>query len=443
MHSSMVDMAFPCELVNFDEHDHVHKCARFESGTVRVDRTSTAAALADAERIEREAIALAETGCMQRAAELFASAARLMPGEARFHEARAQCLLELDEFEGACEAAKMATKLRPDWCVANMTLGRALRNAGHLQEAVESFAHAKACLAAETDTDEDLEADLRAETAEAEALLEKHWERHHDVTVLLPPVPERVLRIRQCHECHYCFLGNEHGPGTSVRAAGVVLASRISSQPPPSSNFSSWQGTRVLELGSGTGVGGLAAAAAGAKVLLTDGEQLVSVMQRNIDLNAQLVATAGGDVECVGYDWLFSPPRCVLERTWDIVVCSDLVYAFASVQPFANVLALVLRTSKATAALYAHNPRSPELDAEMHAALAARGLKAKTFESARCSRPLRPTGNIGLPALERIVLIEISAERILPEDSDRSSSEGSRNAIDPGQGKVMAEVHCT
>ena len=68
-----------------------------------------------------------------------------------------------------------------------------------------------------------------------------------------------------------------------------------------------WPGAKALELGAGTGSGGLAAALMGGQVLLTDREPLLPVMELNIALNAAQIAKASGNVQCGAYDWLTQP----------------------------------------------------------------------------------------------------------------------------------------
>merc|ERR1711862_337991 len=115
---------------------------------------------------------------------------------------------------------------------------------------------------------------------------------------------------------------------------------------------------------------------------------------------------SGGHASCAAFDWMSLPPPAVSAQSWDLILCADLVYSFASVEPFVNALASVL-SSVATRsadeavsgyagasstglvkAVYAHNPRSPELDAQMHAALQARGLLTRVL-------PASPVAAVG------------------------------------------------
>lgn len=54
------------------------------------------------------------------------------------------------------------------------------------------------------------------------------------------------------------------------------------------------RGCRVIELGAGTGLPGLAAAACGCHVVLTDKPAYVPLLQRNIDANSTHIAEKGG-----------------------------------------------------------------------------------------------------------------------------------------------------
>ena len=54
------------------------------------------------------------------------------------------------------------------------------------------------------------------------------------------------------------------------------------------------RGRQVLELGSGTGIGGIAAALLGAQVVLTDRADTLPLLQRNVHLHAEAISQAGG-----------------------------------------------------------------------------------------------------------------------------------------------------
>merc|ERR1712039_902259 len=178
------------------------------------------------------------------------------------------------------------------------------------------------------------------------------------------------------------------------------------------------RGSRVLELGSGTGVAGLAvAAASAAKVLLTDRDSLVSLMQLNIDLNK--VALEGGDgcAECLAFDWLESAPQRIAETQWDLIVAADLVYSFNSVPLFVNTLAALLLKGSGSrcaqpsdrqplTAIYAHNPRSDDLDKQLQDALTGAGLSVKLLPR---PREFLPVGHISLDKLKKIQLMAITA----------------------------------
>mmetsp|Transcript_29719 Transcript_29719/g.81381 ORF Transcript_29719/g.81381 Transcript_29719/m.81381 type:complete len:432 (-) Transcript_29719:99-1394(-) len=377
------------------------------------DSVEAADAAATVARLDAEATAFAEDGHFRKAAELFARALRIAPREAKLHEARAQCLLELDDVAEACVAAAFATRIRPAWCAGHATLGRAQLNAGRLQDAVDSLTRAVELSA--VGEDPDLEADLLAELAEARRLLQLHWTEHHDLVVrfrsdgieadALAAAPRQSkLQIRQWLECSYCRLSGEQGPGGVVWAAGVVLATFIGSNAPPGPLLQ-WRGAKVLELGSGTGIGGLAAASRGSEVMLTDRDQLVPLMQLNIDLNHGETEAGAGSARCAAFDWSAPAPAEVsVGPLWDIVVAADLVYSFASVSPLVDTLAALVRPGGAAAGasvLYAHNPRSPELDAELRASLTGHGLRVRDLEMPHLTAPV---GRIGLSSLHRVVL---------------------------------------
>lgn len=59
----------------------------------------------------------------------------------------------------------------------------------------------------------------------------------------------------------------------------------------------------VLELGSGTGVVGIAAACSGAHVVATDRAGVLPLLRGNVQLNAAQIQAAGGSVRVMEYDW--------------------------------------------------------------------------------------------------------------------------------------------
>lgn len=82
---------------------------------------------------------LAAEGRFEAAAALFERALQLDGNAAAVHDMLAQCRMEQGQDEEAYEAACSAVCLRPEWPDALVTLGRAARNAGRLQEAATAF----------------------------------------------------------------------------------------------------------------------------------------------------------------------------------------------------------------------------------------------------------------------------------------------------------------
>eukprot|EP00775_Hariotina_reticulata_P006407 gene6407-6638_t len=127
----------------------------------------------------------------------------------------------------------------------------------------------------------------------------------------------RCLQVAEHH-----ILDNESG--SVVWDCGLVLAHFLIKQ--SQSGNIKLAGKRVIELGSGTGVVGLTAAALGAQqVLLTDRTQLVPQLLDNIQRNhLQHVASAAA------LDW-GQPLPPAAQPAYDLLLCSDLVYSESSV----------------------------------------------------------------------------------------------------------------
>lgn len=86
-------------------------------------------------------------------------------------------------------------------------------------------------------------------------------------------------------------------------------------------------GTRILELGSGTGAVGLVLAALGADVLLTDTVEHIPLLQHNIRIN-QESGVIRSHVEALVLDWREALPKWAEhpDKPFDAVVASDITY---------------------------------------------------------------------------------------------------------------------
>jgi len=100
----------------------------------------------------------------------------------------------------------------------------------------------------------------------------------------------------------------------------------------------------VLELGSGTGAAGLALAAAlPARAVLSDLPDALPNLRHNADLNAPLLASAGGAASVVPLPWgdaaaMREVAAARAEAPFDLVVASDVVYYEALVDPLIETL---------------------------------------------------------------------------------------------------------
>ena len=83
----------------------------------------------------------------------------------------------------------------------------------------------------------------------------------------------------------------------------------------------------ILEIGSGTGLVGIAAAAAlGAKVTVTDLSHVISNLQFNVEANADVVAAHGGCVRAASLHWGEPIDAELIGQEFDLILASDVVY---------------------------------------------------------------------------------------------------------------------
>ncbi|KAM4543198.1 protein N-lysine methyltransferase METTL21D [Odontesthes bonariensis] len=139
-----------------------------------------------------------------------------------------------------------------------------------------------------------------------------------------------ALQVKQC------YIGDV---GCVVWDAAMVLAKYLETKQfyDPSSEVNVWSGRTVLELGAGTGVVGLMAATLGAQVIVTDLEDLQSLLTVNIEENQALISS--GSITAKVLKWgddvsEFSPPP-------HYILMADCIYYEQSIVPLVESLKLL------------------------------------------------------------------------------------------------------
>ena len=301
------------------------------------------------------AVELAEAGRFAESLVMFDALVQVMPHDATAHEQRAQLLLELDLASEAVASAEHATTIQPEWAIGWLTLGRARLNAGAFGESAVALQRALALDSALLD-------EVADDLTRAQALHRRRDEAE------LPLHTGTTLRLQQWRDtgdagshqfresseqsqCLACPSRNSdqprQGTGTMVWECGIVLAKLLdhmaaggvmSSSPlhavyPARPSLSIGQqsagqllsGINVVELGAGTGIGGLAAAALGARVVLTDVASVVPLIAANVAANRDAIAHAGGEVVVTTLDW-DAESNTSADLGSDLVLAADALY---------------------------------------------------------------------------------------------------------------------
>ncbi|KAG2492771.1 hypothetical protein HYH03_008935 [Edaphochlamys debaryana] len=270
-------------------------------------------------------------------------------------------------WQEALDEAHEAVTLRPRWAPGLLTYGRCLRNCGLLDEALRALNAAAQVLGPthadsagppheapgsrtcahgggreygpedrgptsvpdpdlDSESESELDPDLAGEVASELAEVAELWGRRLARDVGLPG-----LRLQQDAGA----LGA--GPGRRVWECGVLLAAHLvrgeagaraahAHAPTPGSPASATAGggaeaeaaetsrghplagARVLELGCGSGLAGIAAAACGACCVLTDLPQQLPAAQAAVTAHFKLAAAAGGRLAVRALDWAEAGP---------------------------------------------------------------------------------------------------------------------------------------
>lgn len=100
---------------------------------------------------------------------------------------------------------------------------------------------------------------------------------------------------------------------------------------------------KILELGSGTGLVGIAAAVTlGSEVTVTDLPHVIPNLQFNVDANTDVIADHGGTVRAAPLRWGEEEDMEVIGRDYDLVLASDVVYHDHLYDPLMKTLRFLL-----------------------------------------------------------------------------------------------------
>jgi len=166
------------------------------------------------------------------------------------------------------------------------------------------------------------------------------------------------------------------GTGLTVWDGSVVLAKFLEAR------FASLAGERVLELGAGPGLAGLAAAALGADATITDLPYALG------GARAGAAASAGalrGRAAVEALDWRApgASPAAAAARAATLVLAADVVWVEELARPLAQTLGWLTRDrAPPPRVLVAHQSRARASDEAFAAALAAEGLAARALPHA-------------------------------------------------------------
>uniref|UniRef100_A0A7R9Z8M0 Calmodulin-lysine N-methyltransferase n=1 Tax=Chlamydomonas euryale TaxID=1486919 RepID=A0A7R9Z8M0_9CHLO len=150
------------------------------------------------------------------------------------------------------------------------------------------------------------------------------WSRMncHDTTLVEQEVMGHIIRLSQNP-------ASEH-LGTTVWDASIVLAKYLEKNM-RKGEFSRprLKGKRVLELGAGMGLGGMAFALLDANVVLTDTVDVVPLLKRNCEANLGC-----GTVQVRELDWYQPDQVLPLNPPFDYVIAADCIYHEHIVEQF-------------------------------------------------------------------------------------------------------------
>uniref|UniRef100_A0A7S3R5U3 Uncharacterized protein n=1 Tax=Dunaliella tertiolecta TaxID=3047 RepID=A0A7S3R5U3_DUNTE len=302
---------------------------------------------------------LAEAGQFQQAAKAFKTHLEHHDKDAQVQEMYAQVLQELERYDEAKEAAGKAVQLQPDWPDALATYARCCLNCGAVREALQAFNTARLLTPADVS--------IANEAEEAADLYSRQLS-------LLVGLPLRLLSHAPGS------VGAPGGPGSVVWDSGVLLAWYLRH----CLHCRELAGAPVVELGSGMGLVGLAAAMCGARAILTDTQEVLPSLTANVAANVEEVLKAGGSATAAMFDWnstIEGGLPASLELPSDLncgwILGADLVYSLQQVKPLVAALsALTSAHGPSVRVLLSHKHRSDSVDEALMVSLQAAGFQA-------------------------------------------------------------------
>ncbi len=153
------------------------------------------------------------------------------------------------------------------------------------------------------------------------------------------------------------------GTGRSVWESGLRMVDYFLS------NRHLVEGARVLELGTGTGMVGIATAMMGANVVLSDqNSRLLELVGKNIEKNVDGIRAGGGSARCRLLDWReieHAEDVVDQEGPFDLVIGSDVLYGGHTTHPMLiNTLPVVC--SDSTRIFFTYPSRDLEYSARIN-----------------------------------------------------------------------------
>ncbi|KAG6441385.1 hypothetical protein O3G_MSEX001752 [Manduca sexta] len=145
----------------------------------------------------------------------------------------------------------------------------------------------------------------------------------------------REIDIEVCLKTLKIYQKIEGDVNCVVWDASLVLAKYLETMCHQKSDFLS--GIKVLELGAGLGVVGLAAATLGAQVTLTDLPEAMTLLRLNINENKAKISSMGGYATAESLVWGEGSSE-IYKDEWDMIVLADCVYYEEAIDPLIETL---------------------------------------------------------------------------------------------------------